>query len=51
MIRFVYDLDIVIEAMENQDYKDASKMIKEIQEDLRILSLDITSYLGTSFFA
>ena len=33
MIRFVYDLDIVIEAMENQDYKDALKMIKDIQED------------------
>ena len=31
MIRFVYDLDIVIEAMENQDYKDALKMIKDIQ--------------------
>ena len=39
MIRFVYDLDIVIEAMENQDYKDALKMIKDIQEDLRILAL------------
>ena len=39
MIRFVYDLDIVLEAMENQDYEDASEMIKEIQEDLRILAL------------
>jgi hypothetical protein len=25
--------------MENQDYKDALKMIKDIQEDLRILAL------------
>lgn len=39
MIRFVYDLDIVIEAIENQDYKDAKEMIKDIQEDLRILAL------------
>ncbi len=39
MIRFVYDLDIVLEAIENKDYKDASEMIKEIQEDLRILAL------------
>ena len=39
MIRFVYDIDIVIEAIENQDYKDAKKMIKDIQEDLRILAL------------
>lgn len=39
MIRFVYDLDIVLEAMDNQDYKDALKMIKDIQEDLRILAL------------
>ena len=39
MIRFVYDLNIVIEAIENQDYKDAVSMIKEIQEDLRILDL------------
>ena len=39
MIRFVYDLDIVLEAIENQDYKDASEMIKEIQEDLKILAL------------
>ena len=39
MIRFVYDLDIVIEAMENQDHKDALAMIKDIQEDLRILAL------------
>ena len=39
MIRFVYDLNIVLEAIENQDYKDAVAMIKEIQEDLRILDL------------
>ena len=39
MIRFVYDIDIVIEAMENQDYKDALAMIKDIQKDLRILAL------------
>ena len=39
MIRFVYDLDIVLEAIENQDYKDAKAMIEDIQEDLRILAL------------
>jgi hypothetical protein len=39
MIRFVYDLDIVLEAIENKDYKDAVAMIKDIQEDLRILAL------------
>lgn len=39
MIRFVYDLDIVLEAIENEDYKDAIKMIEDIKEDLRILAL------------
>ena len=39
MIRFVYDLDIVLEAIENEDYKDAVSMIKDIKEDLRILAL------------
>ena len=39
MIRFVYDLNIVLEAIENKDYKDAVAMIKDIQEDLRILDL------------
>ena len=39
MIRFVYDLDIVLEAIENQDYGDAVKMIKDIKEDLRIIAL------------
>ena len=39
MIRFVYDLNIVLEAIENKDYKDAVAMIKEIQEDLKILEL------------
>lgn len=39
MIKLVYDLNIVIEAIENQDYKDAVSMIKEIQEDLKILDL------------
>ena len=39
MIKFVYDLNIVLEAMENQDYEDAEAMIKDIQEDLRILAL------------
>tara|TARA_R110000772_G_scaffold250225_1_gene364838 strand:- start:291 stop:413 length:123 start_codon:yes stop_codon:yes gene_type:complete len=39
MIRFVYDLGIVIEAIENEDYKDAIEMIKDIQEDLRIKAL------------
>ena len=39
MIRFVYDLDIVLEAMQNEDYKDAARMIEDIKEDLRILAL------------
>tara|TARA_R110000796_G_scaffold98056_1_gene205441 strand:+ start:462 stop:584 length:123 start_codon:yes stop_codon:yes gene_type:complete len=39
MIRFVYDLDIVLEAIENEDYKDAIKMIEDIKEDLRIIAL------------
>tara|TARA_R110000796_G_scaffold13061_1_gene42717 strand:- start:168 stop:317 length:150 start_codon:yes stop_codon:yes gene_type:complete len=39
MIRFVYDLDIVLEAMQNEDYEDAARMIKDIKEDLRILAL------------
>ena len=39
MIRFVYDLDLVLEAIENEDYKDAVAMIKDIKEDLRILAL------------
>ena len=39
MIKLVYDLNIVLEAIENQDYKDAVAMIKDIQEDLRILDL------------
>ena len=39
MIRFVYDLDIVLEAIENQDYEDAVKMIKDTKEDLRIIAL------------
>jgi len=39
MIKFVYDLNIVLEAIQNQDYKDAIAMIKEIQEDLKILDL------------
>ena len=41
MIRFVYDLDIVLEAIENEDYKDAVAMIKDIKEDLRILALSL----------
>ena len=36
MIRFVYDLEIVLEAIENEDYEDAIKIIKDIQGDLRI---------------
>ena len=39
MIRFVYDLDIVLEAMQNEDYEDAARMIEDIKEDLRILAL------------
>jgi len=39
MIRFINDLDIVLEAIKNQDYKDAVEMIKDIKEDLRIKAL------------
>ncbi len=39
MIRFVHDLEIVLEAIENEDYKDAVAMIKDIKEDLKILAL------------
>ena len=35
----VNDLEIVKEAIQNQDYQDAIKMIIEIQEDLKILAL------------
>jgi|TARA_R110000803_G_scaffold14257_1_gene39624 hypothetical protein len=33
------DLEIVKEAIKNQDYQDAIKMINDIQEDLKILAL------------
>jgi len=35
----VNDLEIVKEAIQNQDYQDAVKMLTEIQEDLKILAL------------
>lgn len=31
------DIDIVIESIENKDYNDAITILKDIQEDLRIL--------------
>jgi len=33
------DLEIVKEAIKNQDYQDAIKIINDIQEDLKILAL------------
>ena len=35
----INDLEIVKEAIHNQDYQDAIKMLTEIQEDLKILAL------------
>ena len=35
----INDLEIVKEAIQNQDYQDAVKMLTEIQEDLKILAL------------
>lgn len=39
MIRFVNDLDMVLEAINNKDYQDAKQLIKDIQEDIKILDL------------
>jgi hypothetical protein len=39
MIRFVNDLDMVLEAINNEDYQDAKQLIKDIQEDIKILDL------------
>ena len=33
------DLTIVIEAIKNNDSKDAIQMLKDIQEDLKVISL------------
>ena len=33
------DIDIVIEAIKNNDSKDAIQMLKDIQEDLKVLAL------------
>ena len=33
------DLNIVIEAIKNNDSKDAIQMIKDIQEDLKVIAL------------
>lgn len=33
------DIEIVIEAINNGDYKDAIQMLKDIQEDLKIILL------------
>lgn len=35
----INDIEIVIEAIENGDYKDAIQMLRDIQEDLEIISL------------
>ena len=35
----VNDLEIVKEAIKNQDYQDALQMLTDIQEDLKILAL------------
>jgi hypothetical protein len=33
----INDIDIVIDAILNKDYKDAVNMLKDIQEDLKII--------------
>jgi hypothetical protein len=33
----INDIDIIIEAVKNKDYKDAKKMLKDIQQDLKII--------------
>jgi hypothetical protein len=33
----INDIDIVIDAILNEDYKDAVNMLKDIQEDLKII--------------
>ena len=35
----INDIEIVIEAINNGDYKDAIQILKDIQEDLKIISL------------
>ena len=39
METIILDLEIVMEAVENGDKIDAIKMLKDIQEDLRIILL------------
>ena len=39
MKQIIEDLDIVQEAIKNEDYQDALKMIIEIQQDLKIFDL------------
>jgi hypothetical protein len=36
---YINDIDIIIEAISNGDSKDAIKMLKELQEDLKIILL------------
>lgn len=35
----INDIDIITEAISNEDYKDAMQMLLEMKEDLKILSL------------
>ena len=36
---YINDIDIIIEAISNGDTKDAIQMLKELQEDLKIILL------------
>ncbi len=35
----INDIEIIIEAINNGDYEDAIQMLKDIQEDLKIIEL------------
>jgi len=35
----INDIEIIIEAINNGDYKDAIQMLKDMQEDLKIIEL------------
>jgi hypothetical protein len=39
METIINDIDIVIEAINNNDSKEAIQMLKDIQEDLKIIAL------------
>lgn len=37
--KIINDIDIVIEAINNKDFKDAISMLKDINEDLKVIEL------------